>query len=70
MHNKILNKVGKILRLDIRCYIKNFSYMFANNIITIIFAITIIINLYLKASSDILIGFLTSTLYRVKRCSH
>ena len=31
-------------------------------LLTIIFAITIIINLYLKASSDILIGFLNAAL--------
>lgn len=41
MHNKILNKLEKRLEMNFRLFMKNFSYMFANNIITIIFALAL-----------------------------
>jgi O-antigen/teichoic acid export membrane protein len=41
MHKRILDKLEKRLEMNLRPFMKNFSYMFANNIITIIFALAL-----------------------------
>lgn len=41
MYNRILNKLEKKFEMNLRSFMKNFSYMFANNIITIIFALAL-----------------------------
>lgn len=52
LFDKIINKVGKKLDLNIRYFTKNFSYMLANNIITIIFAMALSIMLARVLSKD------------------
>jgi O-antigen/teichoic acid export membrane protein len=62
--NKLTSAIGKMLELNVGVFSKNFSYVFANNIITIIFAMALSVMLARVLSKDVFgqYNFILSTI--------